>query len=81
MTNDDLDTGEAAVRKMIDTAGYGGFVSDDQCKAFAYTVIDAVDKKRSAGYVVPSAMPATLPSAPHTYFGSWRAALSYLLPR
>lgn len=91
MTKDDLNTGTAAVRNMINQSGYGSFVSDEQCQAFAYTVIDAVDKRRSVlapkpvvvtaptPVVTPTPVPQTLPQPAHVYFHGWGDVVRDLL--
>ncbi len=48
MTQHELDIGEAEVRKLINAAGYGRWVSDAQCEQVAFAVIQAVDDFRKA---------------------------------
>jgi hypothetical protein len=39
MTHAELDAGTQAVRKVADSSGYGGYVSDDWCRRVAAAVI------------------------------------------
>lgn len=63
MTQDDLNTGQAAARAMADRSGYGNMVSDDVCKAFAYEIVDAVDARRAAKLAAAELKRVTVPVA------------------
>lgn len=46
MTKNDIAIGTSALRKTIDSSGYGAFVSDDQIQQGVIAVLTAVDAER-----------------------------------
>jgi len=46
MTEKELEAGFRAVRAAIDASGYGGWVSDDDCKSVALEVLLAAERVR-----------------------------------
>ncbi len=48
MTQKELDLGKAALRRLLDASGYGGFVDDAKVESAAYAVIEAVDDYRKS---------------------------------
>jgi len=44
----ELDAGQDAVRAEINAAGYGNWVSDEQCRMVAYKVLTAAAAVRKA---------------------------------
>ena len=48
MTQGELDAAKVALRKILDEAGYGSWVNDEQIDKAAYAVLEAVDDYRKA---------------------------------
>lgn len=47
MTDAELEAGKQAVREKIDAAGYGSWVSDEQCEDVARSVLEAAEQARN----------------------------------
>jgi hypothetical protein len=46
MTQGDLNAAKTALRKILDEAGYGSWVNDEQIERAAYAVVEALDDHR-----------------------------------
>lgn len=51
MTVEELKAGTAAVRELVDDAGYGAWVTDAVCERIAATVIRAAETERQKSSV------------------------------